>query len=113
MKTSNNRAFVINVADNVATALSDLRPGECVLVGDAVHESAQVRGDIRSGHKFALVDLKVGDAIIKYGVAIGYASVAIECGIWVHLHNVQSQFDERSGTLDGETGAPTEGNVYV
>ena len=35
-------------------------------------------------HKVALVDLAEGDAILRYGVVIGYASRAIPRGSWVH-----------------------------
>jgi hypothetical protein len=57
--------------------------------------------------------LKPADPVMKYGMLIGLASQTIGRGDWVHLHNLNSQFDERSGTLDGKTGAPTEDNVYV
>ncbi len=49
---------------------------------------------------------------MKYGVSIGYATTPIRAGQWVHLHNCASYFDERSNTLDGQTGAPTETEVY-
>jgi altronate dehydratase len=42
------------------------------------------------GHKIALIDLKKGDPIIKYGEKIGLASRDIKIGEWVHTHNVES-----------------------
>jgi hypothetical protein len=39
---------------------------------------------------------------------IGSASRDIAPGEWVHLHNCVSRFDERSKTLDVQTGAVTD-----
>lgn len=39
---------------------------------------------IPEAHKVALTDLAEGDAILRYGVVIGYASRAIPRGSWVH-----------------------------
>jgi hypothetical protein len=46
---------------------------------------------IALGHKVALVDLAPGDAIVKYGEAIGVASAPIAKGNHVHVHNLASQ----------------------
>ncbi|MGC4030381.1 MAG: SAF domain-containing protein [Tepidisphaeraceae bacterium] len=53
-------------------------------------------------------DLAAGDPVIKFGVPIGRASRPIRRGEWVHLHNCDSNFDARSGTLDLHTGALTD-----
>ncbi len=39
---------------------------------------------IPEAHKVALADLAAGDAILRYGVVIGYANRAIPRGSWVH-----------------------------
>jgi len=39
---------------------------------------------VPEAHKVALVDLAEGDAIVRYGVTIGFASRAIARGSWVH-----------------------------
>jgi galactarate dehydratase len=39
---------------------------------------------VPEAHKVALADLKEGDAIVRYGVVIGYANRAIARGSWVH-----------------------------
>ncbi len=39
---------------------------------------------IPEAHKVALADLAEGDAIVRYGVPIGYANRAIARGSWVH-----------------------------
>ena len=69
---------------------------------------------IAPGHKVALHDIVAGEAVIKFGVRIGHASQAIKRGAWVHLHNLTSDLDERSGTLDLHSGVPTDTNAaYV
>ena len=46
--------------------------------------------------------------ILKYGVVIGRATADIPAGSWVHLHVMRSLYDERSGHLDVNTGAPRD-----
>lgn len=101
-------AFVIDTADNVATALSALEPGEITLTGDTARPSVRAAQEIPMGHKLALRDIAPGEEIIKYGVVIGCATAAIPCGGWVHLHCMKSLVDERSSHLDVLTGAPAD-----
>ncbi len=69
---------------------------------------------IARGHKIALREIAVNEAVIKFGVRIGRASQTIPPGAWVHLHNLASDLDERSGTLDLHSGAPTDtSSAYV
>ena len=42
------------------------------------------------GHKFALMDMKVGEVVIKYGEPIAQAASKITRGEHVHIHNVVS-----------------------
>ena len=63
---------------------------------------------IEHGHKVALREISVNEAVIKFGVRIGHATQAIPPGAWVHLHNMASDYDQRSGTLDQQSGAPTD-----
>ena len=57
---------------------------------------------------------RVNEAVIKYGVRIGHATQPVARGAWVHLHNLASDLDERSGTLDLHSGAPTDtASAYV
>ena len=107
------QAFVIHPADNVGTALEELAPGEISLAGHSKEKTTLAKEIIRQGHKVALSDIVKGAPIVKYGTTIGSASCSISRGDWVHLHNLSSQFDERSGTLDAEDGAPTESGIYV
>jgi altronate dehydratase small subunit len=100
------KAFQIHPTDNVATLLGDVEPGRVELVGHRMTLTA--REGIKLGHKIAIEPIPSGAAVIKYGVPIGHATREIQAGGWVHLHNLASNFDERSGTLDSETGAPTD-----
>ena len=51
----------------------------------------KVLNDIPIGHKIALVDLAVGDSVIKYGVNIGKVVAAIKKGQHVHVHNLKTR----------------------
>ena len=101
-------AFQIHAQDNVATALSALKPGDVRLLGDADAASISAMEEIPSGHKIALWEIACGDKIIKYGVPIGCATKDIPAGAWVHLHNMRSLYDERSSHLDVNTGVPKD-----
>ncbi len=85
-------AIVIDVKDNVATALRQLGKGDPVQV-EIEGEPMEVvlTQDIPFGHKFALKNIAQGQAIMKYGEAIGLAIQPIKKGEHVHVHNVESQ----------------------
>jgi len=99
--------FRIAEIDTVATLLADAEPGPVDLRG-AGEGTIDLAERIELGHKVALVDHAEGDAIVKYGIAIGRASRPIRRGEWVHLHNCCSAYDERSQSLDLHTGAASE-----
>lgn len=89
MKTS---ALVLDPADNVATVLADVNPGEtCAMKG--VNASIVSAANIPFGHKIAVKTIRSGDEILKYGQRIGLATVDITPGEWVHLHNMRSALD--------------------
>jgi altronate hydrolase len=44
--------------------------------------------DIPQGHKVAVERISTGAPIVKFGQAIGYATIDINPGEWVHVHNV-------------------------
>jgi hypothetical protein len=98
----------LNAADNVAVALEELPAGTGVTVSGVERELVTAKENVPSGHKIALARLEIGDAVIKFGVAIGYATAAIDAGGWVHTHNCRSRLDERSHTLDPYSGATTD-----
>ncbi len=51
----------------------------------------KVLNDIPIGHKVALVDLKPGDTVMKYGVDIGKVVAPIKQGEHLHVHNVKTK----------------------
>jgi hypothetical protein len=107
------RAFQIQPQDNVATLLDDASGGEIEILG-AQPKKIQSLEKISHGHKIAVRDIAADEAVIKFGVRIGHATQAIPRGAWVHLHNLASDLDERSSTLDLHSGAPTDMNsAYV
>ncbi len=57
-------------------------------------DNVEVRED---GHKYALRPIAAGENIIKYGMPIGRATVAIAAGEHVHTHNVKTNL---SGQLE-------------
>ncbi len=81
------RYLKINSADNVAVALDDLVRGE---VAECDEVAVTLREDIARGHKFALLDIAKGEAVIKYGYPIGGATEPIAEGAWIHSHNLRT-----------------------
>ncbi len=85
------KAILLNVKDNVATALTDLKQGEPIQVDlDGRVVETVLCEDIQMGHKYALRDLKEGEDVIKYGMFIAKAIKDIRAGEWVHVHNARS-----------------------
>jgi altronate dehydratase small subunit len=101
------RCFKVNPVDNVATMLDDVACGDVEVLGDPGGD-IEVREPVKLGHKIALLDIGSSQPIVKFGVIIGRATRDIRAGDWVHLHNCASSFDERSQTLDPQTGAATD-----
>lgn len=101
------RAFQIQPQDNVATMVEDIQEGSIELAGAGRGEVSASEKILR-GHKVALRDIAADEGVIKSGVRIGHATKPIPRGAWVHLHNLASDLDERSGTLDLHSGASTD-----
>jgi altronate dehydratase small subunit len=80
-------ALVISARDNVATALEPLEAGQTIQAGDTTITLVDA---VPRGHKLALRPIAAGDAVVKYGSAIGTASSDIAAGCHVHIHNVAS-----------------------
>lgn len=100
--------FRVHAEDNVATLLAAAGPGPVPVRGAPAGTTVVLRERIGEGHKVALADIAAGEPVRKYGAAIGVASADIAAGEWVHLHNCRSAYDERSGSLDRDSGAPTD-----
>lgn len=96
---------VMHPADNVATALRDLQPGELVRVErDGVSVEVEVRSPVPFGHKLALEAIEEREPVRKYGETIGLAGAPIARGEHVHVHNVESQ--RGRGDLTSAAGGP-------
>ena len=85
------KAIIMDAKDNVATLLSDVEVNDevQVLTGDKP-KALKVQEKIQFGHKFAMVGIKRGQNVLKYGEIIGRANQDIGQGQHVHVHNVES-----------------------
>jgi altronate dehydratase len=84
---------MMDTKDNVANAISAITAGEEVSILSTKQEVVQrikARDSLPLGHKIALMDIKSGGEIKKYGAVIGKASKDIATGQYVHIHNVES-----------------------
>lgn len=70
----------ISALDNVAVAICDLPGGAEILPGLFTQES------VPQAHKIALTAIPAGDAVIRYGVTLGYALKNIPAGSCVNEH---------------------------
>ena len=95
-----NPAIVITARDNVATALEPLEAGRRLDIEGAMVTIVEA---IPRGHKVALRRIEAGEAVVKYGSAIGTATLTIEAGAHVHTHNVAS--GRGRGDLHGNPSA--------
>ena len=99
------RIIVMDDADNVATAIDDLQPGETILLTAGGGETRlEVTEPVPFAHKIALVALLAGSAVVKYGEVIGTVTEAIGAGGHVHVHNVTSnRVDARDRLAEPDT----------
>lgn len=77
-------AIIVNEHDNVATALQNLSAGSEV-------NGITLLEDISQGHKFATRPIVKGEPVLKYASHIGLATVDIQAGQWVHIHNIEGE----------------------
>ena len=80
--------------DMVGVATLDIKSGDSVKgVYMESQEPIEVKSlmDIPLGHKIALVDMKVGDTVLKYGTDIGKVVAPIRKGEHVHTHNLKTK----------------------
>jgi altronate dehydratase len=81
-------AVQIKETDLVATAISELLPGDLVVVSGVRNGYLiEARQRVPAGHKIALRAIACDEEILKYGEPIGVATADIEAGCWVHVHN--------------------------
>ncbi|MFW9784781.1 MAG: UxaA family hydrolase [Candidatus Heimdallarchaeota archaeon] len=84
-----NKFIVMHPNDNCATALTEILEDTKIIVKDRIIIMNQ---KIPNAHKFALVDIKTGEFVLKYGEVIGVAIKDIKSGDWVHTHNLKSHY---------------------
>ena len=74
--------------------VEDLKAGTdmlCVVTADNSSFHLTNKMDVPIGHKIALVDIKNGDTVWKYGHDIGKAVADIKKGEHVHVHNLKTK----------------------
>lgn len=82
--------LVIDPADNVGVALTDLKAGDQGLLRS--HDRLVpigIREAIPFGHKVAVRDLAAGENVVKYGQVMGRTTAPIAVGQHVHVHNIE------------------------
>lgn len=79
-------------SDNVVTVFGDAGEKDSVVVFDKKgnQTSLVLANGIPYGHKAAVLSIKAGEQIIKYGEQIGIATRDILVGEHVHIHNIDS-----------------------
>ena len=98
------RAFAMDKSDNVATVLEPVAAGEEVEIIGEQTLVIRTLSDIPDAHKIALTEISAGTGVFKLATRIGTANRDVDPGEWVHLHNLCSDYDQRSEGADLETG---------
>ncbi len=96
-------ALMLSPKDNVATSLRETEAGSEVQVrlGKEVRTVTALER-IPFGFKMAVAKIPRGTKVVKYGEPIGVASLDIEVGQLVHVHNIEGA----RGRGDLERGEP-------
>src|SRR5689334_14793449 len=89
--------------DNIAVAAKPLPQGLEVQVNG---HALTLADRVGLGHKVALRPIRKGEAVLKYGQIIGFASKDIPAGGHVHVHNVAADAFERDYAFCSETPPP-------
>ena len=81
--------------DNVGVVVIEKIPPNqdcnCWIKENDKSSKIQSKSEIPLGHKIAMIDLKEGDSILKYGHDIGKVVKNINKGEHVHVHNVKTK----------------------
>lgn len=88
-----NRFVKMDARDMVATALVDLKNGHTAHIYSTENEliaECEAVEHIPYGNKIALVPIRAGEQVVKYGANIGECTRDIAVGELVHVHNVKS-----------------------
>lgn len=78
-----NPTIQVHPADNVVIAVRKLAAGETIWPG------VTARMQIPQGHKAALRAMETGEAVIRYGVCLGYLLHPVSPGDWIGEHDLR------------------------
>lgn len=86
------QTLMLKPQDTVAVALENIEEGSVIRVTcQGTSKTVVLKDNINFGHKFAVVSMKEGDNIVKYGETIGAAIRDINEGEHVHVHNLEGK----------------------
>lgn len=106
-------AIFLHPDDNICVATRLIPSGKEVAAGSS---SVRATADVRLGHKMAVRQIPQGEAVLKYGQVIGFATRHIEPGDWVHTHNLSAgsfNRDYEFATAIPPDPAPLEGRTFM
>jgi hypothetical protein len=93
--------IILSAGDNVAVATAAIAAGEMVA-------GIETREKIDPGHKVALVDIPLGQPVVKYGQAIGRTTADVKAGEHIHSQNLHFENDRLAATANS---APEEASA--
>lgn len=86
------KTVMMKPTDQVAIALTNIPRGAVVQVSCRdLSLTVELKDAIEFGHKFAVVPIRNGEDIFKYGEVIGIANQDIHVGQHVHVHNLEGK----------------------
>tara|TARA_B100002049_G_C15925276_1_gene309832 strand:+ start:367 stop:654 length:288 start_codon:yes stop_codon:yes gene_type:complete len=80
-----------NVGVVVIEKITPNKECNCWIMENDGSVTIKSENEIPLGHKIAMIDLKEGDTILKYGHDIGKVVKPIKKGEHVHVHNVKTK----------------------
>jgi len=93
----------MNIRDNVAIVANN----GGLSAGTELSSGLILRDQIPQGHKVALMDIPADDAVLRYGIPIGYALNHIPAGSWVHERLLKMPSARELNNLPIATVKPT------
>jgi altronate dehydratase small subunit len=96
------RIVHVNDRDTVVISLYELAKGDKVTLPDG--EEIIVQETVPTSHKIAIVDIRKGQSIYKYGEVIGVAAVDIPKGGWVHAQHIEGSTGYAAKVQDSQKG---------
>jgi len=87
---SQKELVIMSEADNIGIVKVPVTKGQKITIGDGRPDNViEAREEIPFGFKIAIQDIKGGETVYKYGEPIGIASLDIQKGEMVHVHNME------------------------